>query len=155
VNTFEEPPERRGVGNIGGIGLTRTTSKHATDAADVGDYGARIAGLRKHFRLVAVVVDYRPLHGGCADGHIPGEVLTNDGEDPVRAAERGASRIAVLDDQQTRFAVLVLHVRVPHKLVGDRAPKWEQTISRVFESPVGDSTGVAFRVELFGRQLSS
>lgn len=38
LDTLEEPPERRGVGHVGGLGLTRTAGKHATDTAtDVGD----------------------------------------------------------------------------------------------------------------------
>ena len=37
-NTIEEPPEQRGIGHIGGLRLTGTASKHATDTAtDVGD----------------------------------------------------------------------------------------------------------------------
>ena len=39
LDTLEEPPEQRGIGNIGGLRLTRTAGKHATDTAtDVGDY---------------------------------------------------------------------------------------------------------------------
>ena len=38
LDTLEEPPERRGVGHVGGRRLTRTTGKHATDTTtDVGD----------------------------------------------------------------------------------------------------------------------
>ena len=37
-DTLKEPPERRGIGYIGGLRLTRTTGKHATDTAmDVSD----------------------------------------------------------------------------------------------------------------------
>ncbi len=67
-DALEEPPERGGIGHIGGLGLlTRTAREHATDTAtDVGDYRARITRFRKDFRL-AVVVDYPPLHGGLVD----------------------------------------------------------------------------------------
>lgn len=38
LDTLEEPPERRGVGHVGGLGFTRMAGKHATDTAtDVGD----------------------------------------------------------------------------------------------------------------------
>ena len=39
LDMLEEPPEQCGIGHIGGLCLTRTTCKHATDmATDVGDY---------------------------------------------------------------------------------------------------------------------
>ena len=101
LDTLEEPPERRGIGHIEGLRLTRTAGKHATDTAtDVGDCSARIARFRKAFRL-AGVVDYPPLHGGLVDGHVD-EVFANDGEDAVRAADGRVSGIAALDDQQAR-----------------------------------------------------
>ena len=31
LDTLKEPSERRGIGHIGGLRLTTTTSKHATD----------------------------------------------------------------------------------------------------------------------------
>ena len=38
LDTLEEPPERRGVGHIRGVRLTRTAGKHATDTAtDIGE----------------------------------------------------------------------------------------------------------------------
>ena len=38
VDTLEEPPERRGVGHIGRLRLTRPAGKHTTNTAtDVGD----------------------------------------------------------------------------------------------------------------------
>ena len=38
LDTLEEPPGRRGIGYIGGLRLTRTAGKHATNmATDVGD----------------------------------------------------------------------------------------------------------------------
>jgi hypothetical protein len=39
--TLEEPPERRGIGHIRGLRVTRTAGKHATDTATdvrVGNY---------------------------------------------------------------------------------------------------------------------
>ena len=39
LNTLKELPERRGIGHIGGLRLTRTAGKHTTDTAtDDGDY---------------------------------------------------------------------------------------------------------------------
>ena len=39
LDALEESPERRGIGHIGGLRLTRTPGKHATDTAtDVGAY---------------------------------------------------------------------------------------------------------------------
>jgi hypothetical protein len=127
LDTLQEPPERRGVGHVGGLGLTRTAGKHATDtgdtATDVGDDWARVARFRKDVRL-AVVVDYSPLHRGLVDRHVA-KIVANDGEDAIRAAEGGASGIAPLGDQQARFAVRVPHVGGVHQVVGNDALKWK------------------------------
>ena len=120
-DSLKQPPERRGVGYVRGRAPTRAAGQHAADAAtNVGDYGARVAGLRKRPRL-AVVADYRPFHGGLADGHVQMEVLADDGEDAVRAAERGASGTPALDHQQARLAFQAPHIGFSHQLVGDGA----------------------------------
>jgi len=92
LDTLKEPPEGRGIGHIRRIRLTRTAGKHTTNTTtDISDCRARITRFRKDFRL-AVVVDYRPLYGSLVDGHVD-EVVTNDGENPVRTADGGASGI--------------------------------------------------------------
>ncbi len=136
--------------------LTRTAGEHATDTTtNICDRRARIARFRKHLRL-AVVVEYRPLHGGPVDGHVIEEVLANDGEDAVRAAEGGASGVSVLDDQQARFAVRVLHVGVVHQVVGEGAHKWKQAIvGGIFEFPISVPAGETFDCEFVGIQIRS
>lgn len=48
LDTLKEPPERCGIGYVGGVGLVRTATKHATNAAtNVSDYLARITRFRK------------------------------------------------------------------------------------------------------------
>lgn len=83
-DTLEEAPERRGVGYIGELRLTRTAGRHATE----GDGCRRLQPVSPNrqvpkklpsFRL-AVVVKYPPLHGDLVDGHVI-EVITDDGED--------------------------------------------------------------------------
>ena len=100
------------------------------------------------------LVDYTPLHGGLVDGHVV-EVVANNGEDAVRAADGGASGIAALDDQQARFTVRVPHVGVAHQVVGDGDHKWKQTIFGKIKLPVGVSAGETFDCELVGVQLRS
>ena len=79
------------------------------------------------------------------------EVVANDREDAVCAADGGVSGIAALDDQRARFAVQVPHVGVAHQVVGNGAREWKQTIFGIFELPVGVSAGETFDRELVGR----
>ena len=96
-DALEEPQGRGGMGHIGRLGFTRTAREHAIDTAtDVGNYRAQIARFRKDLPLSAVV-DYRPVHGGLVDRHV-GEVVSNNGEDVVRAVEGGVGGIAILDE---------------------------------------------------------
>jgi hypothetical protein len=106
---------------------------------------------RKDTRF-AVVVDYPPLHGGVVDGHVVDVVLANDGEGAGRAADRGVSGTAALDDHQAQFAVCVPHIGGVHQFVGDDAPQWEETINGIFELPVSVSAGESLEREIFGRQ---
>ena len=57
-DALKKPPELSGIGQIDGIGLTRTVREHTTDTAtDVGDDRARIARCRKDFLRVRVKTD--------------------------------------------------------------------------------------------------
>ena len=140
-NTLKKPPEQHGIGHIRGLHVTRTTSKHATDTAmNVSNCWAQIARFQKDFQL-AVIVEYPLLHGSLVDGHVL-EVVTNDEENTICMADGGASSIAILDNQQAQFAILVPYVGVAYQLIGDGVPKWKQTIFGIFELPVGISMGV-------------
>jgi len=80
---------------------------------------------------------YPPLHGSQVDGHVHvvAEVVPNDGEDAVGAADGSTSGISIiLDDQQARFAVRVPHVGVVHQVVGG-AHQWKQTIFGDIRTP--------------------
>ena len=154
LDALEEPPERRSVHHVGILLLARAASEHATDTTtDVGDDRARIAGLREHLGLV-VVVDDPPLHGGLVDGRVV-EVVADDAEDAVRAADGGASGVTILDHQQAGLAVQVPHIGVAHQVVTDGAREGKETIVGESELPVGVSVGITLERELVGIQFCS
>ena len=103
LDTLEEPPERRGIGHIGCLGLARTGSENSTDAAtDVDDDRARITGLGEDVRR-AVIVDDTPFHRGLVNGRVVEEVVADNGEHAVGAADGGPGGISVLDHQQAVY----------------------------------------------------
>jgi hypothetical protein len=140
MDALEEPPEGRSVRHVGRLRLASATGEHAADAAtNVGDDRARIARLREHLRL-AVVVDDTPLHGGLVDGRVV-EIVADDAEDAVGAADGGASGVAVLHDQQAGLAGRVPHIGVAHQVVTDGVHEGKETIAGITELPVGVTAG--------------
>ena len=142
MDALGEPPEGCSIRHVGRLCLARAAGEHATDATtSVSDDRARVARLREHLRL-AVVVDYAPLHRGLVDGRVV-EVVADDAEDVVRAADGGASGVTVLDDQQAGLVVQVPHVGVAHQMIADGAHEGKQTIVGESEPPVGPADSVA------------
>jgi hypothetical protein len=106
--------------------------------------GLKDSGFRTEVGNVDVGVDEEETRFG---KHV-GEVVTNDGEEAVRAAEGGVGGIPALDNQQARFTVRVPHVGGVYRFVGDGANQWKQTINGTLELPVGVSEGETFEREL-------
>lgn len=127
LDAREEPEEGGRVGDVGGRRFASTTGEDAADAAEaVSDDGARIAGRGEGTRLV-VVRENSPLHRG-----------------------RG---IAVLDNQQVRFTVVVEHIWLAHEVFRDEVPKWEEAAIRILEGRGSVDAGVHLKYELVLRNL--
>lgn len=152
LDTLKEPPGRRGIGDIGGLQLTRTAGQHAADTATyVGDNRTRIARCREDAQLV----DYTSLYGDLVDVHIKLEIVANNEEDAVRSADGGVRGIAGFDHEQARFPASVPHVRGMHQSVCNDALEWKHTISGILEGPVDVAAGETFDREVNGLYVRS
>lgn len=88
------------------------------------------------------------------DGRVV-EVVADDAEDAVRAADGGASGATVLDYQQAGLAGRVPHVGVAHQVVTDGAYEGKKTIVRESELQVRVSAGITLEREFGGIQFRS
>lgn len=146
LDAWEEPEEGGRVGDVGGRRLASTTGEDAADAAEaVNDDGARIAAGREGTRLVVVGED-SPLHRGLVS--IVAKIFADVGEYTGSAAYGDAGGIAILDNQQARFTVVVEHIWFAHGVFRDEAPKWEETVIRILKARGGVDAGVHLECEL-------
>ena len=151
LDAREEPEEGGRVGDVGGRRLASTTGEDAADAAEaVRDDGARIAGRGEGTRLV-VVRENSPLHRGLVS--IVAKIFADVREYTGSAAYGNASGIAVLDNQQARFTVVVEHIWLAHEVFRDEVPKWEEAAIRILEGRGSVDAGVHLKCELVLRNL--
>ena len=153
LDTLLDPVVWRRIGNIGRVCLASATREDAKDATiGVSDDRPRIPGGGESTVLVAVRVDGY-LHGRRANVVIA--VFPNEGFDAGGATNGYAGGVAVLDNDETLFAVRAEHSRVAQLVFFDDISKLQEAATRIFEGGASLGVRVHLQDEFGGRHFGS
>ena len=100
---------------------------------------------------LVVVGEDSPLRRGLVS--IVAKIFADVGEYTGSAAYGDAGGIAVLDNQQARFTVVVEHIWFVHEVFRDEVPQWEEAVIRILEARASVDAGVHLECELVLRNL--
>jgi len=135
LDTLLNPVVWRRIGNVGRVCPAGTAGEDADDATiGVSDDRPRIPGGGESAVLVGVRVDGYP-HGRRANAVVV--VFPDEGFDAGRATDGNTGGVAVLDDDETLFAVRVEHGRLAQLTFLDDVSKLHEAATRIFELGAG------------------
>lgn len=128
LDAREEPEKGGRAGDVGGRRLARTTGEDAANAAEtISDDGTRIAAGGEGTRLRIAPGEYCIVGNNTHQTLIVAKISADVGEYTGSAAYGNTSGIAVLDNQQARFTVVVERIWFVHEVFRDESGRSRST----------------------------